>query len=120
MSHTTNSAARSAQSLFSVVTVTAESIGHGVKAIGNCAEVANVHSNEWLAKVKLKAVLIAEDRDAQALDEVANSMATRTVERLKVLAQSEPMRLAYDESYTKLQAVLAASRGQDQSQAIAA
>ncbi len=112
MSQTTNSAARAAQSLFSTITVTADSIGHGVKALGNCAEVANVHSNEWLGKVKLKAVLISADREEQALDEVAAAMSTRKVERYKVLAQSEPMRIAYEESYTKLQQVLEASRQQ--------
>lgn len=110
MSQIANSASRAGTQLFGVITVTADSISHAVKSVGNAFEVANIHSNEWLQTTRLKASLLSVDREEKAIDEVAFAMSDRMIQREKILDANAGLRVAYDLSCKKLREVLEQSK----------
>lgn len=111
MSRLSQSAAHSVTQLLGTVTVSADALSTAVRSVGNAFDVLQVKSNDWLEDTQLKSAAMKEDREAQVIDEVAFSIATRMVERAKILASNPALGQAYDQVLARVQARVDQAQG---------
>lgn len=96
MATATKSAATAVTQLFGTITTTANVITTAVTAVGNTFDVLNVRSTDWLQETREAVELNSIDRSARLRDETAHSMATRLVERSKLMGTNV---IGYDKAY---------------------
>lgn len=110
MSRLSQSATHAGTQLLGTVTVTADAVSTAVKVVGNSFDVLNVKSTDWLRDTKIKSAALATERESAIVDEITFSIATRIVEREKVLGSNNALKIAYDATLANVQAAVDAAK----------
>lgn len=111
MSRLSQSAAHSVTQLLGTVTVSADALSTAVRSVGNAFDVLNVKSTDWLEDTKIKSAALKEERESAIVDEITFAIATRHVERAKILESNKLLSQAYDQVLAKVQARVDAAVG---------
>lgn len=114
MATASKSAANAVINIFGTVTTAANAVTTAVTVAGNAFEVLNLKSNDWLVETREGIELNGIDRSLRLRDEAANSMATRLVERAKVMGETLSYRDAYRQAMKSIEGFYAAKQDQQQ------
>ena len=93
------SASLTATQLLGAVGSLASTVTTAAGVLGNAAEVASLHSEDWLKKTKLEVKANAISREYYAVDNVAYNLAQSKIARNRELAKDEELHTVYKELF---------------------